>query len=165
MNIINNVILLSIINIIKFSHTLIILSLHIDSFSSLPVDSEAISNNDKSTERVKKNFDSCKFNNQLIDTFTVDHLLSKLNKDRVAVFSCLSPIDGIGLLYFKKFLNEYILQNKNFLCIPLCDGVHFLGYIVNTKNRKIIHVDSLRWNSASNPTSKLIANTLFPGSQ
>ena len=152
-------ILLSIINI---SHILIILSLHVDSFSSLPVNSEAISNNDKSTEQVKKNLDSCKFNNQLIDTFTVDHLLSKLNKDTVAVLSCLSPIDGIGLRYFKKFLNAYILQNKNFLCIPLCDGVHFQGYFVNAKKRKIIHVDSLQWNSTSNPTSKLVANILFP---
>ena len=153
-------ILLSIINI---SHILIILSLHVYSFSSLPVNSEAISNNDKSTEQVKKNLDSCKFNNQLIDTFTVNHLLSKLNKDMVAVLSCLSQIDGIGLPYFKKFLNTYILQNKNFLCIPLCDGVHFQGYIVNTKKRKIIHVDSLQWNSGSNPTSKLVANILFPG--
>ena len=136
-------ILLSIINIIKFSHILIILCLQIDSFSSFPDDSEAISNNDKSTEEMKKNLESCKFNNQLIDTFNVDHLLSKLNKDTVAVLSCLSPIDGIGLPYFKKFLNEYILQNKNFLCITLCDGVHFQGYIVNTKKRKIIHVDSL----------------------
>ena len=82
--------LLSIINIIKFSHILIILSLHIDSFSSLLVNSEEISNNDKSTERVKKNLDSCKFNNQLID-----------NNGSVAVLSCLSPVGGIGLPYFK----------------------------------------------------------------
>ena len=112
---------------------------------------------------MKKNLDSSKFNNKLIDTFTVDHLLSKLNIDTVAVLSCLSPIDGIGLPYFKKYLNGYILQNKNFPCIPLCDDVHFQGYIVNTKKRKIIHGDSLRWNSASNPTSKLITNILFPG--
>ena len=94
---------------------------------------------------MKKNLDSCKFNNQLIDTFTVDHLLSELNKDTVAVLSCLSPIDGIGLPYFKKFLNEYILQNKNFLCIPLCDGAHFQGYIVNTKKKwvMLIHFDGI----------------------
>ena len=49
----------------------------------------------------------------------------------------------------------------NFLCIPLCDGRHFQGYIVNSKEKRIIHFDSLHSNSAKNPTSEEIANILF----
>ena len=37
--------------------------------------------------------------------------------------SCLSPIDGVGLLYFKKHLKPP--EKKNVISIPLCDGVHF----------------------------------------
>ena len=33
---------------------------------------------------------------------------------------------------------------KNILCIPLCDGVHFQGYVVDVLKKEIIHIDSLR---------------------
>ena len=52
---------------------------------------------------------------------------------------CLSLIDGAGLLYFEKYFKPPV--KKNIICIPLCDGVHFQGYIVNTKKHKIIHID------------------------
>ena len=90
-------------------------------------------------------------------------MLSKLNNDTVAVLSCLSPIDGIGLPYYKKYIKESLVKDKDILCLPLCDGVHFQGYVVNTEERKIIHVDSLRWTTPNNPTSKCIAQILFPG--
>ena len=110
---------------------------------------------------MKNNLDSCNFNNQLTDTFSVDHLLSKLNNNTVAVLSCLSPVDGIGLPYFKKYLKESHVKDKDILCFPPCDRVHFQDYVVNTKERKIIHVDSLRWSTPNNPTSKCIAQILF----
>ena len=40
----------------------------------------------------------------------------------------LSPIDGVGLPYFEKYLKPP--EKKNVICIPLYDGVHFQGYIV-----------------------------------
>ena len=57
--------------------------------------------------------------------------------------SCLSSINGVGLPYFKKYLK--LPEKKNVICIPLCKGVHFQGYIVNIKEHKIIHIGSLRW--------------------
>ena len=130
---------------------------YLDSFSTIPVDTEAVSKCEKSTEWVKNNLDSCNFNNQLTDKFSIDHLLSKSNNDTVAVLSCLSPIDGIGLPYFKKYLKESHVKDKYILRLPLWDGVHFQGYVVNTKEKKIIHVDSLRWSTPNSPTSKCIA--------
>jgi len=36
------------------------------------------------------------------------------------------------------------IDNKDILCIPLCDGVHFQGYIINVKERKITKVENSR---------------------
>ena len=59
-----------------------------------------------------------------MDTFTLNHLVKVLlNSGSVKIMSCLSPIDGVGLLYFKKHLKPP--EKKNVICIPLCDGVHF----------------------------------------
>ena len=77
--------------------------------------------------------------------------------------SCLSPIDGVGLPYFEKYLKPP--EKKNVICIPLCDGVHFQGYIVNIKEHKIIHIDSLRWDQPENPASLEIAKIVFKNSK
>ena len=76
--------------------------------------------------------------------------------------SCLSPIDGGGLPFFEKYLKPP--EKKNVICIPLCDGVHFQCYIVNIKELKIIHIDSLPWDHPKNPTSLQIAKILFENS-
>ena len=57
-----------------------------------------------------------------MDTFTVDHLLSKLNFDSVKM-SWLPPIDDVGLSNYQKYLKPP--ENKNVICIPLFDRVHF----------------------------------------
>ena len=93
----------------------------------------------------------------------MDHLLSKLNSDSVKIMSCLSPIDDVGLPYFEKYLKPP--EKKNVVCISLCDGVHFQGYIVNIKELKIIHIDSLRRDHPKNPTSLHIAKILFENSK
>ena len=59
-----------------------------------------------------------------------------------------------------------ILKNRRskiriFLCIPLCDGVHFQGYVVDVCNKIIVHIDSIRNNSSKNATSKATEATLF----
>ena len=101
--------------------------------------------------------------NQLTDTFTIDHLLSKLNLNKVTALSCLSSVEKIGLPYYVKYLKPSLLVGKDYLCIPLCDGIHFQGYVINMKERKVVHVDSLRPNASDNPTAQMIAKILFDG--
>ena len=101
------------------------------------------------------------FTNKLLDTFAIDHLLSKLNSQTVKVLSCLSPVNNVNLPYFANYIDSSSIIDKEFLCIPLCDGVHFRGYVVNMREQKIIHIDSLGFKSARNPTSNLIAKILF----
>ena len=140
----------------------------LDKGPALPVDSEAVSKCRKTTERVPNNLDNCNFRNEIIDTFTVDHLPYKLNSDSVKVISCLSLIEDVGLPYFEKYLKppeKKKKKKKNLICIPLCDGIHFQDYIVNITEHKIIHIDSLRWKQPKNLTFIQIAKLLFQNSQ
>ena len=68
----------------------------------IPVDAEALSVTSQTTERVRCTLDKCRDQNFLTDTFTVDRLLSKLSLSSIPVLTCMSPIDGIGLPFFKK---------------------------------------------------------------
>ena len=86
----------------------------------------------------------------LTDTFTVDHVLSNLSLSRTGVLACMSPIvDGIGIPFFKKYLKISQIENKNFLCITLCCGVHFQGFVFDICNKTKVHVDILRNNNSN----------------
>ena len=64
----------------------------------------AVSVTSKTTERGQCPLDKCRDQNFLTDTFTVDHLLSKLSSSSTGVLACIPPIDGISLPFFKKYL-------------------------------------------------------------
>ena len=91
-------------------------------------------NQKKTSESVNKTLHNCAEHNRLTVTFTIDHLLSKLSSNKVAVLSCWSPVDKIGL--HVKYLKPSLSVGKDYLCIPLCDGIYFQGYIINIKERK-----------------------------
>ena len=105
---------------------------------NIPANLEAISKSEKTTEHVKETLHNCAERNQLTDTFTINHLLSKLSSNKVAVLSCLSPVDKIGLPYYVKYLKPSLLVDKDYLCISLCNGIHFQGYVINMKERKVV---------------------------
>ena len=126
--------------------------LHTNEERNIPADSEAVSKSDKTTERVKKTLHNCAKHNQLTDTFRIDNLLSKLSSNKVA-----------GLPYYVKYLKASLLVDKDYLCIPLCDGIHFQTYVINIKERKVVHVDSLRPKASDNPTAQMIAKIVVDG--
>ena len=99
----------------------------------IPVDTEAVSFCQNTNAGVAKTLSNCNKRNQLTDTYCVDHLLSKVSSEHVTIQSCLSPVERVELLYFKNYLNPNLLKNHDFLSIPLCDGIHFQDYVVNTK--------------------------------
>ena len=126
----------------------------------IPVDSEAVSTTTETTKRVQTTLTKCLNNNDLTDTFTIDHLLGKLNSENVRVLSCMSPIDRVGLPYIQKYLKKSHICEKNILCVPLCNSVHFQDYVVDVM-KEIIHIDSLRPANGKNPASDIIAKVLF----
>ena len=111
----------------------------------LIVDTEAISLCQNTNTRIAKTA-NCNKRNQLSDTYCVDHLLSKISSEHVTVRSCLSLVERVVLPYFENYFNPNLLKNNDFVCIPLCDGTHFQGYVVNSKVKRIIHFDSLHPN-------------------
>ena len=127
----------------------------------IAVNSEAVSTTTETTKRVQTTLTKCLNNNDLTDTFTIDHLLRKLNSENVRVLSCTSPMVSVGLPYIQKYLKNPHICEKNILCIPLCDGVHFQGYVVDVLKKEIIHIDSLRPANGKNPVSAIIARVLF----
>ena len=121
---------------------------------------EATTVSESSTERVQ-NIHNCYFENKLLHTFIVDHLLAKLNSSKLSIRSCLSPIDKGWLPYYARYLKPSDIDGKELLCIPLCDGVHFQEYIIDVTKRSIVYIDSLLWKTADNPTARKIAKIFF----
>ena len=89
----------------------------------IPVDSEAVSTTTETTKRVQTTLTKCLKNNVLTDTFTIVHLLGKMNSENVRVLSCLPSINQVGLPYIQKYFKKSLICENNILCIPLCDGV------------------------------------------
>ena len=69
----------------------------------IPVDGEAVSATTETTKRAQTTLTKCLNNNDLTDTFTIDHLLGNLNSENVRVLSYMSPIDRVGLPYIQKY--------------------------------------------------------------
>ena len=127
----------------------------------IPVDSEAVSTTTETAKRVQTILTKCLNNNELTDIFTIDHLLGKLSSENVRVLSCMLPIDRVGLPYISKDFKKSHICEKNILCIPLCDDVHFQGYVVDILKKEIIHIiDSLRPANGKNPILDIIGEVL-----
>ena len=127
--------------------------------SSPERDNEAVSLCAKSVNGVEKFLNQCLRQNKQLDTSAVIHLLSKLHSDICKIYACMSPFNCVGLPYFE----NYVMPNyrKQLLCILLCDGVHFQGYIVDINRNKIIHIESLSCNNSNNCTSKTTVKSIF----
>ena len=70
----------------------------------IPVDSEAALTTTETTKWVQTTLTKCLNNNDLTDTFRIDHLLGNLNSENVRMLSCMSPIDRVGLPYIQNIL-------------------------------------------------------------
>ena len=67
-------------------------------------DKEAVSLCAKSVNRVERSLSQCFRQNKQLNTFAVDHLLSKFNSDTCKVYACMSPVDRVGLPYFENYV-------------------------------------------------------------
>jgi len=99
-----------------------------------------------------------------MDTLSIDILLANLNNSAIHIFPCYSPVDGVNLCYYKRYLERYVNagnhNDKELLILPLCNGIHFEGIIIDLKNRVVIHVDSLNY-APRNTVSLDIASIAF----
>ena len=65
--------------------------------ANLPDHDKKVSLCAKSVNRVERSLSQCFHQNKQLDTFAVDHLLSKFNSDTCKVYACMSPVDRVGL--------------------------------------------------------------------
>ena len=72
----------------------------------------------------------------------------------------MSPIDGIGLPFFNKYLEKLQIESKNFY-VFFSATVWISEAMLLMCNKTIVHADSLRNNNSKNATSKATATTLF----
>ena len=73
----------------------------------------------------------------------------------------MSPIDRVGLPYIQNYLKKSHICEKNILYIPLCDGVHFQGYVVDVLKKEIILIDSLRPAKGKKNQFRMLLQRLF----
>ena len=72
----------------------------------------------------------------------------------------MSPIDGIGLPFFNKYLEKLQIESKNFY-VFFSATVWISEAMLLMCNKTIVHADFLRNNNSKNATSKATATTLF----
>ena len=105
---------------------------------NVPIDHEAISSTAETVNPVTKNLHNCYHNNEQLDTFTVDQLLSKLNVESTFIFSCLSPIDRIDLPYFARYLNPALIEKKSLLSSLFVTDITFKDTLLMWKRNKLL---------------------------
>ena len=132
-----------------------------DEFVVIPPDT--LTWNESTRKRVELSLNSCFRQKEMLDTFVVDNLtIYRLSSPSRKMLPCYAPIRNIDMPYFEDYLNNKVLSSDiNLVCLPLCDGAHFQGYIVNKLTQTIVHVDSIKPNAARNPTSVKIAKKFF----
>ena len=90
---------------------------------------------------ILKNINMCETKGKFLDTQIVDQLLSIFNSKACFVFPTYSTVDGGMSPYYGKYIGKNILNDEvELIFLPLCDGCHFTGYIIDLK-KKNIYID------------------------
>ena len=103
--------------------------------------------------RLKTFYDSCKDNDQQLDIFSVNQLLTMLESSCVQVLHCFESGNKKEL---HNEISQYLKQLKPLnqsiktLIIPILHDSHFNGYIVSleTSSKAVIYVDSIILNAS-----------------
>ena len=70
--------------------------------------------------------------------------MCSFNDSKCFVFPTYSPSEGNMNPHFAKYIGKSEVDSEvELIFLPLCDGCHFNGYIIDLKNRSIVFVDSI----------------------
>ena len=118
--------------------------------------------------RIIKAINMCETRKQHLCTSVIDQVLSPFTSDDNYICPTFTPSENQKLTpFYKKEVDKLPSKFKNrsikHLVLPLCDGSHFNGYIVDFKKNRIVHVDSLfRRQSGRRSVSHYLQETFFP---
>ena len=116
----------------------------LDEIVDVPADTRKL--NEDTTVRLLllKKINVCETKRELLDTRVIDPLLSIFKSEICHVFPTYSTTEGNMSPYFGRYIGKNeVADETEFILLPLCDGSHFNGYIINIKTKNIIFIDSL----------------------
>ena len=108
-------------------------------------DTNAVVINEKSRSELLKKINNCGDNGGMSrhPMYRPSCKVLEEKKD-VQVFPCYSPVDRKDLPYFSTYIRKEKEEDEEYiLFMPICDGSHFNGYVVNVEKKEIITIDSL----------------------
>ena len=106
----------------------------------------------------------CHTEKKCLSTLLLDRVLRKLTLfPKIKVYSTYSPVEGGWAPYFGRFIKKGNNFGKDFttIIIPLCDGRHIHGFIVNLLSNEIIYVDSIPNKNRIHSTSEKLRELFF----
>ena len=105
----------------------------------------------------------CEDKGQWLNTLDVDQILQVVQEeDGVQIFPTYSPVDHEDLPFYAKYVKiEKVDISSRILVIPLCDGNHFNGYVVNLEKNEVVKIDSMNPTADETPIYKVLRNELF----
>ena len=111
----------------------------------IPPDTNAVVVNDKARNILINKINNCEKHGRDLDTLCIDQVLKIFEeKENIHVFPCYSPVDHKDFPYFASYVRkEKVKDTVNILSIPLCDGAHFNGYVVDLEKKEIVYIDSI----------------------
>ena len=139
------------------------MSSNTDSFE-MPPDTTTL--DERTRLRLLEAINMCETMRQLLFTSVIDQVVSPFRSKDVSICPTFTPTDGQNSLYYKKELGK--LKNKlktvKMIVLPLCDGSHFNGYIIDRNMKKFVHIDSMYPpKSGRRSVGSYLLDTFFPG--
>lgn len=102
---------------------------------------------------IMKKINLCEMKGKFLDTLVVDQLMCNFHNAKCFVFPTYSPSDGNMSPYYERYIGKNEITDRvELIVLPLCDGTHFYGYVIDMKKGKIIFVDSMyqvKWGKRS----------------
>ena len=111
-----------------------------------------------------KKISVCENGTEQLDSHVVDECLNFLSWSKSChVFATLSPYPGNLNPYYAEYIRNEKTYDNDLIILPLCNGRHFYGYIVDKVNKKIVFIDSLyKEKSGRRAISKVLKERFFP---
>ena len=109
----------------------------------------------------------CETKCDLLDMSVIDQVLLPLRCKEYHICPAYIPTEGQNSPYYKTQLDKLcnnFHESIEMIVLPLCDGSHFNGYVIDLKGKQIIRVDSLYpRKSGRRSVGRYLQETFFPG--
>ena len=100
------------------------------------IPADTVSFNDASRITILRQINGCETEGKLLNTHVVDQLLSVFHSNTCFIFPTYSTVSGNMSPYYGRFIGKSRLDDAvELIVLPLCDGSHFNGYIVDLVNK------------------------------